>query len=578
MVINNGGTFRNASGASSGNAVSIGDSIRIANNGTYIHNAASGHAANVQLFSAAPGTEAGTFELNVPTASSTISLSGRTFGNLKLNAAAAGGSCNYTAAGAAKVKIRGDLKLGTGVSLALNFSDSILVKGDLMQDGGTLNLGTSIKSTVLEIGGDITQANGAVITESGLGTQSIVLANTATQLLNLRGNIQNNIAVVKKGMGLSVLKSPLSLPFKLSLKQGRVITTDEWLLTLQSGCTIEADTITGAGFIVGPLRKEGLNNSDFLFPVGNTAGMRWLRLEHAKGSYTVQYVKSDPTDLSSQTGSGIDHVSKLEYWEVISDAASSAIVKLSFDNYSGGVTNLAALRVGRLVNGVWQNAGNSGYAGTPGANGWVSSSTASGFSASSMSFALASAMGQENPLPFLNMQLFVSRNHQQLHFTWQLKDTDLTPSVFQLQESDDGKHFSTCKSLSVMDGQLSFACDYVAPYLRPYYRLRMKTATGTEWYESVPVFLDIQKADRLSIEGSNVVADALQIAVSSATERDVRLVVYNAQGALQKLWYVHVQSGSSLISLNTADLPVGLYFLCERSGVFRDPVLRFVKK
>jgi hypothetical protein len=129
-----------------------------------------------------------------------------------------------------------------------------------------------------------------------------------------------------------------------------------------------------------------------------------------------------------------------------------------------------------------------------------------------------------------------------------------------------------------MDGQLSFACDYVAPYLRPYYRLRMKTATGTEWYESVPVFLDIQKADRLSIEGSNVVADALQIAVSSATERDVRLVVYNAQGALQKLWYVHVQSGSSLISLNTADLPVGLYFLCERSGVFRDPVLRFVKK
>jgi hypothetical protein len=578
MVINSRGIFRNSSGASSGNAVSIADSIKIANNGTYIHNSASGHAANVQVLSGVPGTEQGIFEWNVPSASSTISLSGRTFGSVRLNAAGAGGNCNYTATGAAKVKIRGDITLGTGVTLALNFSDSILVSGNLTQNGGTLNLGTSIKSVAVQVGGDISQASGAVITESGSGTQSIVLANTNTQLLSLHGTIQNNVVLVKKSLGLSVLKSTLSLPFKLSLKLGSIITSDQWLLTLKAGCAIDADTVAAVSFIDGPLKKEGLNNAGFLFPVGHANRMRWLRLEQATGDFTVEYIKGDPAGLSDQVGSGIDHVSALEYWNVESAPGAGAVVKLSFaDPYSGGVTNLSALRVGRLVNGVWQNAGNTGYAGTAGSNGWVSSSTASGFSANTMSFALASAMGQENPLPLLNMSFNVTHTRQWMQFDWRVKDDALVPSEFELQESDDGKHFSSFKSMPAVDGQIIYSYRDLSPHLRSYYRVRMRTATGAAWYESLPVFIEAEKNNRWSIEASNMVNNMLHVAVSSDAERDLNFYVCDAQGRVKKFIRTNVRRGSSLISVYTGDLRAGLYLLYEGSGIFHNRVLRFMK-
>jgi hypothetical protein len=41
--------------------------------------------------------------------------------------------------------------------------------------------------------------------------------------------------------------------------------------------------------------------------------------------------------------SGIDHLSKIEYWAIESPAPASAKVELSFDNVnSGGVTDLSA--------------------------------------------------------------------------------------------------------------------------------------------------------------------------------------------------------------------------------------------
>jgi hypothetical protein len=306
--------------------------------------------------------------------------------------------------------------------------------------------------------------------------------------------------------------------------------------------------------------------------------MRWLRLEHATGSFIVKYVKSDPADLSGQVGNGIDHVSRLEYWNVVSDAASSASVKLSFaDPYSGGVTNVSALRVGRLVGGVWQDAGNAGYAGTPGSNGWVSSATASGFSANSMSFALASAMGQENPLPLFDISFNVSHAKQQLRFEWRIKDKELTPSIFEIQESDDGENFSTLKSMLAVQDQMAYSYVCLSPHLRSYYRVRMKTATGTAWYESVPVFLEAERDNRWSVEGSNITSSMLRIAVSSDTERDLDFYVCDAQGSVQRRMRTNVQRGSSLISLNMGDLRAGLYFLCEGSGVFRNRVLRFLK-
>ena len=483
MIINSGGTFRNSSGSTSGSTVRITDSIRINNDGRYVHNSASGHSTNVQVLSMIAGTEKGIMELDIPTASSTISISGRTFGKFVLRSTAAGGTCNYTAAGTSRVNIRNDLEIGAGVNFNLNCSDTIFVEGDLLQDAGTINLGNSTRSVVLSILQNITQNTGGVITETGTGTQTILMNGAGFQLMTFRGTILNQVGLVKNAGGTVLSKSPVSLPYKLGLKNGRIVTS-QGLITLQSGCTIEADTLSANGYIDGPLKKDGLSNQSFLFPVGSTSGMRWIQLRNATGNFTVEYFRTDPGTLSSNNGSGIHHISSVEYWDVTTTGSSSATVRLSFVHpNSGGVTNLSSLRVARLINGIWEDAGNAGVAGTPGSDGWVSSNAAGGFSASSKSFALASAIGLENPLPLSSIILRAVRNSTTINFSW-IIGSDMDLKRIELQRSYDGVNYFT---IYAGNGRNTFS--YPVENRDAFYRLKAENSNAVKSYVSNILFI-----------------------------------------------------------------------------------------
>lgn len=400
LIIYSGGVFKNSSGASSGTPLSVSDSIRINNGGRLIHNTARGHATNVDRLSAAPGTEKGIVELDIPDPSTTISLSGRTYGTLLLKAVAAGGTLNYTAAGTNRVKIRGDLEIGAGVNINLNFSDTIFIEGNLIQHASVFNLGNTARNVVLALTGNISQAAGGTITETGTGQQQLLLSGRAEQKIDIQGQILNDVAFIKNGNAHARLISPLSLPFKLGLVKGNIISSNAALLTLSNNCIVEADSLSDNSFIDGPLKKEGLNNGNFLFPVGKSNSMRWLALNLATGNFIVEYVKANPALIDNNIGSGLHHISQLEYWNISADNNASATVKLSFNSpHSGGVTNLDHLRVSRLQAGIWTDAGNTDFRGAAGSNGWVSSFAAGGFSAEGNLFALASTNGQENPLP-----------------------------------------------------------------------------------------------------------------------------------------------------------------------------------
>lgn len=577
LIINSGGIFRNSSGAASGNAVKISDSIKINNDGKYIHNTSSGHASNVQLISRASGTEKGILELDIPTASSTISLSGRTFGKLILKSAAAGGSCNYTAAGTTRTLIRNNLELGSGVNLSLNFFDTIFVLGDLSQGSGTINMGSSIKSVVLYVGQNLTQAVGGVFTESGVTNQKLELGGSGNHVVNMSGTILNQVALVKSGAGTALLKTPVSLPYKLSLKGGRIVTTDAWSLTLQSACTIEADTLAGTGFVDGPLIKQGLNNSGFLFPVGKSNQMRWIRLENATGNFTVEYFNSNPVSISGNLGSGLHHISTVEYWDVQTSGTSNAQIKLSFkDPNSGGVTDLSSLRVARLESGTWQNAGNINYSGNPGTNGWVSSSTAVGFSAVNKSFALAGAIAQENPLPFLNIPFSASRLGQKIILNWKVENS-LKPAFFEIQESEDGKLFSTVSVVKAIDGEENYYYEYHTMHVGKYYRLRFRMNDNYVWYESRAVRMNVGAREGYSIEGSNLVNGSIHLSVTTNHRQYLYFTICNMAGVVQKVVKTDVFKGSSLLKLDVKEMKSGLYFLSESSGAMAKKVLRFIR-
>src|SRR5687768_1934603 len=189
MVIENGGVFKNASGTDNGLPVEIADSLKINNGGRYIQNSSSSHAAIVTVLSKAPGTEEGIFEFDIPSASSTVSLSGRTYGKLVFLSNAMHGAVTYTASGTNTVTVKSDMYAGSGVTLSLNFSDTLFIGRDLIQQGGIINLGNSNRTLVTVIKRHLVQSATGLIFESGRSFPEIVLSGNVNQDIDCKGNI-----------------------------------------------------------------------------------------------------------------------------------------------------------------------------------------------------------------------------------------------------------------------------------------------------------------------------------------------------------------------------------------------------
>jgi hypothetical protein len=400
LVIHKGGIFRNASGAGSGTPFSIAGVVWIGNGGRYIHNTPRSHVNIVAALATASGTETGIFEFDISNGSPLIAFPGRTFGTLVLSAIAASGAKTYNANGVNRALIRGDFIIGEGVSFNLDLDDTVFIKGNYEQQGGVFNLGSS-NNTIVQINNHFIQSAG-VITEDDNGLPVIELNGSNSQSVTASGSISNSVTFKINNPAGVILQTPLSLPYKLELTQGKVTTSAINLLTLEAGCTIEADSLSSVSFINGPLQKRGLvATGQFLFPVGKGNSLRWLSLTNVTGNYTVEFFRENPQLMSNAYPAIIHHISSIEHWGITADAlpASQAQVKLSFnDPNSGGVTDLSALRVAQLTGGAWANAGNTGYMGTPGSNGFVTSDPISSFGPSIQYFTLASTSATSNPL------------------------------------------------------------------------------------------------------------------------------------------------------------------------------------
>lgn len=575
LTINRGGIFRNASGASSGTPLMVADSIRINDDGRFIINTPRAHATNVDRISSAPGTERGVVEFDIPDASTTISLSGRTYGKLVLKSTAFGRSLNYTAAGTSKVIVRSDLEIGDSVNFNLNFSDSILVQGDLIQGAAVFNLGNTTRRAVVGIGGNINLSEEGKITETGTGIQQLLLNGTAEQQLNIKGQVLDQVSIIKNGPANARLLSTVSLPYSLHLRRGNLISSSTNILILQSNCVIESDSLSDESFIDGPIKKEGLSNSGFMFPVGKAGKMRWLELLSATGDFTIEYFNNNPKLINNAMGTGINHISGIEYWNI--SGGNSAIVKLSFnDPNSGGVTALSQLRVARLRANIWQNAGNTDFRGTPGTNGWVSSSAAGGFSAESHLFVLASAIGQENPLPVLFRQFIVATLNQKTLFKWSV-DKDHTATGFELQESNDNLNYRTIYTCEARQLLTEYYYQSEMPRTtNKYYRVRAIDKDASAYYFS-RIFFVTGNPQILTMNTINVNSFLnLQIMMNAA--RRIEFVIYSAAGYLQKKIQMDVQKGTLNLQIMVADLPAGNYICSMLYENERLASFKFIKR
>ncbi len=485
LELGSGAIFRNSSGASSGAPFETADSIRINDGARFIHNTPRSHAANVRALSRAPGTENGEFEFRIPVASSTISISGQMFGRLKLSPGP-NGTINYTGTGTNDLTIRGDLEIVAGVNLNFNLEGQVLVSGDFIQRGGTCNLSTTARQLDMHIGGNLTQAPDAIITESGTARPLLQLIGPSVQNLHVEGKIENDVILEVNNLSGLLLTTDLRITNVLKMVKGNIRTGSN-MVVLGSTASMESPGPLQESFVEGKLKKEGLISGDFVFPVGKNGVVRWIGVRHATGNFLMEFIRSDPREIESGLEEGLAHISGLEYWRIDAEGEqSSAMVELSFDDVnSGGVTALDQLRVAHLYLGSWRNGGNTATTGSAGGGGSVTSMVIDNFSGNGARyFTLASSQASQNPLPVIWNWFRASNRAGDVLLEWSVQDGDT--DHYKIERSSNGIQFETIGQVQAVPGKQIFEYrDRRADGPNFYYRVAGLNGTGEKNYTNI---------------------------------------------------------------------------------------------
>jgi hypothetical protein len=566
LLLNRGAVFQNASGLSSGQSLRIAGKLRINNGGTYIHNTRSAHANDVVArLSTEDGTEEGVFEFDIPAASSTISLSNRVFGKLKLSAITYSGSVAYSGGGSNPVTVRSDLEIGERVSFSIGFSSIFSIKRNLVQAGGAFNISNDNNASTVVIGGDILQTGG-VITETGVAQPVIWLNGTGRQQLQFAGGITNQVTLRCDNISGVVLTTPLALPFRLQLRRGILHANSNALLTLLPGCELEADSVS-TSFVNGPLRREGLSRSPHvLFPVGNESKMRWLALKNATGNFTVSYKQENPNDMSAVMAEGIDHISSLETWIIDGEGEQAeAMVELSFDNmHSGGVTDLQTLRVAQLqIDGQWKNRGNTATTGSAGAAGSVTSEPVIVFDQRERFFTLASSVSNENILP-RNAILFTGRKEGRAVRFDAKNISALSIDELVLQAATDKTNFREVNRnfVSAAANRLSFV--YHPQRRENYFRMQVILKGGSSFLSRV-VYINADEDSRL-YGNVSVKGEQLVLRWHSEKNEELKIHLHDMLGRVLMIKKERVKQGENNIMFQRIPLSKGMYIISVVSG------------
>ncbi len=564
IELNAGAIFRNASGLTSGESLSIADSIMIHDGGRYIHQTKAAHANGILKFlSTAAGTEEGIFDFDVPRSSYTVSVSNRIYGSLEFHSTALGAPVNYTCTGANPLTVRGDLRIGANVTMSMDLSGAngnIQVQGDFIQEGGQMNLASgATDNSICHVQGNLYQSSDAIITESNSGNPVLELDGTQSQAIAMAGKMLNQVSLRINNPAGIVLNLPLTLPYHLILDRGIFYTSSSALLTADVNCDVIADSTGISGsFIDGPFRKLGITGQDFLFPVGGDGNIRWLELKTAFGNYTVEYFRQNPNLLGNIIGSGLDHISTLEYWSVLKDgeADDQSKIELSFSSaLSGGVTDPNYLHVAAFQSGEWEDAGQTGITG----NSIQGSVLSSAVDFSAEQYTLASTVNLENPLPVISLDLQVTEPVQKILFNWTYSGP-VVPEYFNLYEVLDSSAIALVQMTAIRNEKsYSWSCERSLMKGDHYFRVVMIDTNGKEYPGKIVLLKENGLFPKLSLVTSGIPGAQTRIAVMTDVADNWDFDVLSIDGRVIKKGVLLLGSGNNFIDLDMNPFPPGVY-------------------
>jgi hypothetical protein len=470
------------------------------------------------------------------------SFAGRTYGNVFIEA-----NVNFAGIGSARdCIIQNDLSVFSGFfsfkpNTLGSHSGNFKIFGNVSASG----------SSIIDVGSP--NMPGAV---QLLGTNQAIGSGGGTGTITFQHFTVNN--------STTTLQRNLTVTGTLNLTGGKIISSAPALLILSAtgsiqGCAHDYFNLPYSNigcdnaYVEGPVKKLGLLNSDFSFPIGVNGKLRPAFLRNASGDFTVEFIRGDPYLLSNVMGVGIHHISHLEYWNVT--ATGSAGVELTyFDPNSGGVTDMNALRIVRYNGAEWESVDVNTFLGSPGANGSITSNSVNTFG----SFTLAGSSDYpNNPLPIKLIKWDGLVQGQHILLQWQTED-ESTYKSYTVEKSWNGIDFYTLGTPIEKQSVANQVYKINDPISLPgtcYYRLKI-TGVNNQFNYSKTVSIKIAGEEKLIVY-PNPAHEKIFIKIPT-TSSISRIAIVHISGSVIE-WLT--SANQTTVSVNINHLSPGVYFL-----------------
>ena len=577
--------FKNSSGATTGSAFVITNTLRINNTGKYVHNTRSDASSILSHLSTVAGTQFGLFDYDVPGGGAyAVTLNNVTYGSLQFHKT--GGAITYTATGAGDCNIKGNFSSESGATLSLSMTGNIIIAG-FMDNYGTTDMQTGASNTSIKIGGHHLNSNGTgIITESGTGLPVIEFNGTALQYVSsifTNFFFQNSVTLkVNNSAGIMTVDA-IYIPYKLDFTLGKID-----LNTLPSLIFMDNATYTNASALSfaenGQVRKIG--DEAFAFPIGSGSMFAPLAINIAAGQLTTdvfeaEYKRTNPQGIhSAAVESGQNHVSFVEYWtlnRIVGTATKFVLLSVTPTSFC---LNLNKTYVSRWNGTFWTFESTTPIAGPaspPYQTGiLVSNTTFNSFGDFTLITDLTTTA---NPLP-IKLETFSAAKISTTRSTvkWELSDICSKDANFVVEKSMDSRQFSpmtqvpgseTSKIYSINDNQLGKGITY--------YRLKMTDYDGTVTYSQIAALINDDHGLVITGLAPNPVHTIAVMTVTAAHHDKINFTVYDAAGKIMKQWHSNVNDGINKVPVDFSNLPGGVYQVIATSDLFKT-TFRFVKQ
>lgn len=381
----------------------------------------------------------------------------------------------------------------------------------------------------------------------------------------------------------------------LNLDTGYVFTAtgygnDSLLVSNPATTAIASTSSFTKSWINGRLsRTADVTSPFYLFPVGKTdslyAPVRMLKQNTNITTWTAEYFTGFPFDYLNVMSPPIDHISRVEYWEITGDAVAAADNNskpgLSWRGYSR-VSNDPAIRdsliVAQYINRppfTWDIPGGwvtGNAAGPDSLSGYVTSNTFNNFSYDERRFTLGTN-SKYNGLPVKLIYFTAIADGNKVRLNWEAANEQ----DIRFYEIEKSLSITGFKHLSVINSLQQVQSAYTDHDLSPgrgwnYYRLKIIDKSGNYFYSSIRPVKFAEGLEQVRVF-PNPATDILNIQLPSSYINKSTIRIYGTEGK----FIADRKTAADMIVLNVKQLPAGTYIIQIIKHNGTNESYRFVK-